>query len=173
MRDRIVITPTGESLGTLREEDLAAIDFDGSPLGAGKPSKEWRMHSSCYRRTDVNVVFHVHSIYSVAVSCLKQLDLDCAMPIYTPGYAVRVGRLPAVPYFPAGSAELAEKVSDVIATRDSVLLANHGVLAVGSSFDQAFNYLDEIESNARLHLILNGHGTALDEAQVAILRNLY
>jgi 3-dehydro-4-phosphotetronate decarboxylase len=173
MGDRIVITPTGGCLGTLREEDLAAIDFSGSLIGAAKPSKEWRMHLSCYRRADVNAVFHVHSIYSVAISCLKQIDLACAMPIYTPGYAVRVGRLPAVPYLPAGSAELAEKVGDVIATRDSVLLANHGVLAVGSSFAQAFNCLDEIESNARLHAILAGRGTVLDDEQVALLRSLY
>ena len=55
------------------------------------------------------------------------------MPAYTPGYAMRVGRIPVVPYYRPGSRELAEAVSGVICRRDSLLLANHGMVAAGKS----------------------------------------
>ena len=113
----------------------------------------------------MTAVIHVHSIYSVAISSLKQVDSACAIPVYTPGYAARVGRLPLVPYMRAGSLELADSIMATITQRNSVLLANHGVLAVGASADQAFNIVEEIEENAHLHFILNGAGKALTEEQ--------
>lgn len=164
-RDGLLITPTGMRLGDVVADDLVALGPDGVPLDGGHPSKEWRMHLACYRRASVNAVMHVHSVYSVGVATLRDLDPACAMPVYTPGYAVRVGRLPAVPYLRPGSAELAEEVSAVIAGRNTVLLANHGVLAVGGDLTEAFNLIEEIEENAQLHFILGGWGRPLTEAQ--------
>ena len=49
--DGILITPSGRSLESLKEEDLVLLQMDGSytcPNG-GIPSKEWRMHLACYR----------------------------------------------------------------------------------------------------------------------------
>lgn len=163
--DRILITPTGIRLGDVEEGDVVALSAEGAAEGTGQPSKEWRMHLACYRRADVNAVIHVHSAYSVAAATLADLDLDCALPVYTPGYAVRVGRLPAVPYLRPGSAELAETVAEVIARRDSVLLANHGVLAAAGTLTAALNLIEEIEENAHLHFTLGGWGRPLTEAQ--------
>ncbi|WP_119308231.1 class II aldolase/adducin family protein [Cohaesibacter haloalkalitolerans] len=171
--DRIVITPSGVSLGMLEEQDLVTIAMDGSVIGAGKPSKEWRMHMNCYERDDVNVVIHVHSPYSVAVACLTDLDHSCAMPVYTPGYSVRVGALPVVPYYRAGSTELANSIISIMADRNSLLLENHGVLTVGATIDQAFNLVEEIEENAHLHFTLNGRGKPLSRQQQDDLNGKY
>lgn len=163
--DGILITPTGMRLGDITEADVVSLGLDGTPFGGGRPSKEWHMHLACYRRADVNAVMHVHSAYSVGVATLQDLDLTCAMPVYTPGYAVRIGRLPAVPYLRPGSVELAEAVAAVIAERHSVLLANHGVLVAANDLITALNLIEEIEENAHLHFTLGGWGRPLTEAQ--------
>nr|WP_321456606.1 class II aldolase/adducin family protein [uncultured Cohaesibacter sp.] len=163
--DKIIITPSGVSLGLLEEQDLVTISMDGSVISTGKPSKEWLMHMHCYERGDVKVVIHVHSPYAVAVACLIDLDHTCAMPVYTPGYSVRVGELPVVQYNAAGSVELADSITSIMAKRNSLLLENHGVLTVGETIDQAFNLVEEIEENAHLHITLNGRGKPLTKQQ--------
>ena len=114
---------------------------------------------------DVRVVLHVHSVYSVALACLKDLDYACAAPVYTAGYAGRIGNLTTLPYFESGSAALADGVKQVIAQRNSVLLANHGLLTVGASYEQALNLVEEVEANAQLFFILRDQGRSLDEAK--------
>ena len=169
--DGILITPTGRSLESLKEEDLVVLQLDGSftcPNG-GKPSKEWRMHLACYHRPDVQAVVHVHSVHAVAISCLKTADKNRAIPVYTPGYCIRVGDLPILPYYKPGSLDLCENVTRVIETRNSVLLANHGSLAVGHSMEEALNVVEEIEDEAKLFFLLGENGVALTEEQQAAL----
>ena len=136
--DGILITPSGRSLESLKEEYLVL-------------SKEWRMHLACYHaRPDVSALVHVHSSNAVAVSCMKDADSSCAIPVYTPGYSMRVGELPLLPYMTPGSVELCDHVFPLIAERNSVLLANHGPLAVGRSMEEALNIIEEIEDEAKL-----------------------
>ena len=133
----ILITPTVYSIGALTGDVISKMEMDGALLGGGKPSKEFGMHLACYHcRNDVNAIVHVHPTYAVAVSCLKDSDCECAMPIYTAGYNARVGKLPIVQYAPPGSAELAAMTADIISQRDSVMLANHGIVTVEVSFSQ-------------------------------------
>lgn len=164
----IYITPSGRSLQLIEEKDIVKLNLQGNyrMWGDVKPSKEWRMHLACYQFKEIQAVIHVHSPNSVALSCLKVLNFQCAMPIYTAGCATRVGELPVIPYYPSGSRELAEAVSKVIAWRDSVLLENHGVLAVGKNLEQALNITEEIEENARVHFILDNRGKALSGDQL-------
>jgi ribulose-5-phosphate 4-epimerase/fuculose-1-phosphate aldolase len=171
--DQLLITPTGRNLGALREEDFVCMDTNGTIIGSGKPSKEWRMHLVCYARPDVAAVVHTHSLYAVALSCTKGVDPQCAMPVYTPSYGLRVGKLPLLPYLLPGSEELAEYAAGVMAERDSVLLANHGLLTVGKSMEQAMNLVEEIEENARLCLILGDKGLPLSQEQCAALTSCY
>lgn len=164
--DLFYITPTGKSLGMMREEDMILLRPDGTFQGTGKPSKEWRMHLACYQaRPEINAVVHVHSTYSVSVSCLKDTDSHCAMPAFTPGYQIRVGDLQVLPYSAPGSPELALGVERAISGANSVLLANHGLVTVGKDLEAAFNLVEEIEENARIYLILNGRGVPLKDRQ--------
>ena len=181
----MLITPTGRNLGALAQKDIVRVrlsrkgngaerDGEAVVVGSGVPSQEWRMHLRSYERPDVVCVVHVHSPCASAVSCLDT-DPDCAMPVYTPGYAVRVGRLPVARYFRPGSAELASAVggrivgSADVPGRNSVLMANHGLLSVGTDGEQAMSIAEEIEENARLFLLLGGRGRPLSEAQQAEL----
>lgn len=168
--DRFVITPTGRPLGALKENDLVWINQDGS-FSNGKPSKETRMHRAAYEaREDITAVIHVHALYSVAIACLKDVDKTDAMPHYTPGYDVRVGKLPIIDYFLPGSQELADSVTDVLKVRNSVLLANHGLVTCGSCLETAYNLVEEIEENAQLYFILGENGKSLTADQATLLR---
>lgn len=130
------------------------------------------MHLACYRsRPDIQCLFHLHSPYSIAAACRRQGNGSRAMgmPAYTPGYAMRVGRIPVVPYYRPGSRELAEAVSDVICSRDSLLLANHGMVAAGKSPEAVLAAAEEIEENAHLTILLGDRGIPLDEEQTEAL----
>ncbi|MDR2124879.1 MAG: class II aldolase/adducin family protein [Desulfovibrio sp.] len=164
----ILITPAGGNLGTLSENDVVRMRPDGSVCGRGVPSREGHMHCRCYARADVACVAHVHSTYATALACLP-LDALRAVPAYTPGYAMSVGKLPVLPYLRPGSEELAAMAGEVIAGRNSVLLAKHGVLTVGNSTEHALNLAEEIEENARIFFILAGRGTGLTEEEQAEL----
>lgn len=156
--DRIVITPTGRPLGFLKEEDLVWINPDGS-YENGKPSKEVFMHLAAYAaRPDVKAVVHVHSLYAIAVSCLRGLNKADAMPQFTPGYAMRVGKLPVIDYLAPGSPELAKQVAAVLKERNSVLLQNHGLVTCGGDLETAYDLVEEIEENAHLFFVLDGRG---------------
>lgn len=164
---QVMITPSGRRLESLKEEDVVFLSADGSftSQNGGKPSKEWRMHLSCYSRNDIGAIIHVHSVYAMAVSCLKNLDRLCAIPVYTPGYGTRVGKLPVIPYELPGSVELADKVAAVIEKRNSVMMANHGVLTVGKTPEDALNLVEEIEEASKMYFALADQGRPLTEEQ--------
>lgn len=168
--DRFLITPSGRSLESLEPGEAVELSADGSYTGSLKPSSEFRMHLACYRaRPDIVAIVHTHSVYAVAISCLRGADPDKAMPVYTPGYGKRVGALPMIPYFTPGSEPLAAEVSRIIGGRNSVLLKNHGVVAVGKTWEAALNLAEEIEENAQLTLLLGERGEELSAEQIAAL----
>ena len=74
-----------------------------------------------------------------------------------------------VPYYRPGSRELAEAVSGVICRRDSLLLANHGMVAAGKSPEAVLAVAEEIEENAHLAILLGDQGIPLDEEQTEAL----
>lgn len=170
----ILITASGVSLESATEDNIVFVDNAGHVYGSFRPSKEISLHLRCYTaRPDVYAIVHVHSVYSVALSCMKNILDDCIVPVYTPGYGIRVGRLPVIPYYCPGTEALAAAVESQISVRDSVLLRNHGLVAVGKSLDDALNLAEEIEENAKIHFILNGSGTWLTIEQIDELHTNY
>ena len=57
----------------------------------------------------------------------------------------------------------------MIGRRDSLLLANHGMVAAGQSPEAALALAEEIEENARLALLLGDQGIPLDAEQTEAL----
>lgn len=60
-------------------------------------------------------------------------------------------KVPLAPYATFGTEELARNVADGIGAYNAVLLANHGLVAVGSDLGRAFNTAEEIELVARIY----------------------
>jgi ribulose-5-phosphate 4-epimerase/fuculose-1-phosphate aldolase len=158
--DEIVVTPTGASLGSLDARELAIIDLDGRPVRGGLPTKEAAVHAALYRsRPAARAVVHLHSTHAVAVSCLADIDQASAIPPLTAYFAMRVGRLPLVPYFAPGDPSLAIAVQEVAREHHAMLLANHGSVVAGDDLLSAADAAEEIEETARLSLLLHDRST--------------
>ena len=170
--ENILVTPTGSSLGTVAPEDLSTIRLDGVHLDGPKPSKEAFLHAATLRaRPDAAAVVHTHSSYAAAVSCLDGLDPDNALPPLTAYFAMRVGRLPLLPYHAPGDRTLEQLAETTARNHPALLLANHGPIVAADSLSAAMDAIEELEETAKLFLILSGHPTRpLTPAQVAQLR---
>jgi L-fuculose-phosphate aldolase len=158
---RIYITPRG--LGSrhrwqLREEMVLVLDSDLNPV-EGDPqmvSRESRMHFACYRHfSEVNGVIHAHPRYlSVFAAVGKPLRP-------TIEYTEKFGTLKVIPPLPSHSQALADAVVEKLASRRGTLgknglgliLARHGVVAVGRDLADAYDTLERLEWSAHTFLM--------------------
>ncbi|GJH42335.1 3-oxo-tetronate 4-phosphate decarboxylase [Pasteurella canis] len=154
---RILVTPTGSSLGRLEAESLSVLDMDGHLLSGKKPSKESVFHLAMYKKNpDCKAIVHLHSTYLTALSCLENLNPENAMQAFTPYYVMRVGKLPVIPYYRPGDVNIARELSERALSGKAFLLANHGVVVTGSDLVDAVDNTEELEETAKLYFILQG-----------------
>ena len=165
----MLITPTGSSLGTVTE--LSLVDLGGAHHSGPKPSKEAFLHAAMLRaRPDAGAVVHTHSTYATAVSCMDGLDEADVLPPLTAYFAMRVGRLPLLPYFAPGDQRLAGVAETAARTHSALLLRNHGPIVAAATLSAALDAVEELEETAKLFLLLRGVPVRpLTEAQRADL----
>jgi ribulose-5-phosphate 4-epimerase/fuculose-1-phosphate aldolase len=170
-----LMTPTGSSLGTLDPARLSKLDSTGHHLDGDKPTKEAFLHTTMYgARPGSGAVVHLHSTHSVAVSCIDGIDHANCLPPITAYYAMRIGRLPLVPYYPPGDETLADAVGVLAGQHHAVLLANHGPVVAGTTLSAAQDAIEELEETAKLFLLLRGERVrALTDEQVAELQRRF
>ncbi|MCC7079215.1 MAG: aldolase [Burkholderiales bacterium] len=173
--DGWLLTPTGSNLGRLDPARISKLDWSGKLVAGDAPSKESFLHLAMYQeRAKSAAVVHLHSIHSVAVSVLAEIDPADPLPALTAYYVMRIGQLALVPYYAPGDMALAEAVRGVAAKHHAVLLANHGPVVAGSSLAAAADAIEELEATAELYLLLRGSGVRpLTAAQVADLRRRF
>jgi 3-dehydro-4-phosphotetronate decarboxylase len=155
--DEVWITPTGESLRDVTPARMACIAMDGGTRkNANKPSKEYPFHLAAYRAAGgrAQALVHLHSTYTVALSCLQDLPSPDPMPPITPYYLMRVSPLAVLAYFRPGSTDLAGAVEAAARNHDCLLLRNHGSICLGASLSEAVDRTEELEETAKLFFIL-------------------
>lgn len=172
IRDRILVTPTGSSLGTVEPEDLSVISLLGKHLDGAKPSKEAFLHAAMLRaRPTARAVVHTHSTYSAAVSCLADVDAENALPPLTAYFVMRVGSLPVLPYYAPGDTRLESLAESTARNHHAMLLRNHGPVVAGGDLSTALDALEELEETAKLFLMLHDRAVRpLTPAEVHDLR---
>jgi L-fuculose-phosphate aldolase len=115
--------------------------------GTRKPSSEYRLHGIFYeRRKDVGAVVHTHSPFATTIACLNR---DLPAVHYTIAYAG--SKVACAPYATFGTDQLAENAYLAMENRNAALLANHGLVALGSDIATAFRTALEIEYVAELY----------------------
>ncbi len=173
--DGILITPTNACLGELTEDRISKVSWNGDHLSGDQPSKEAFLHLAIYRqRPDDSAIVHLHSTWSVAVSCLADIDPSDVLPPITAYYVMRVGRLPLVDYYPPGDPALAQAVEMAAQRAHSLLLANHGPVVSGRNLDAAAAAIEELEETARLYMLLRSQPTRfLTSEQVRALQERF
>ncbi|WP_134322687.1 class II aldolase/adducin family protein [Cumulibacter soli] len=136
--DTVLITRAGLRLERATAADMCALTLDGEQLSGARPSSETGLHLGIYRRSEARAIVHTHSRVSVAVG----LVLDELPRVH---YNIRRlgGRVPTVPYYVFGSAELADAVGDQVAAgHASVLMRNHGSVSCASSLAEAIEFTE-------------------------------
>ena len=158
--DGWLMTPTGCSMGNIEPEKISKLDISGNLISGDLPTKESFLHLAMYeKRPQDSAVVHLHSTHSVAVSCLEDINPKNVLPPITAYYAMRIGTLPLIPYFPPGDIKLAKVVREMASEHHAVLLANHGPVVSGKCLQDAVYATEELEETAKLFLLLHGHKT--------------
>lgn len=153
---QVAISPSGIEYFDLQPEDVVITDLDGQVIeGQYTPSSELGFHLALYRqRPDVNAVLHTHSVYATTIACL---GWEIPAVHYLVGFSGH--KVPLAPYATFGTPELARNVATGIGEYNAVLLANHGLVAVGADLGRAFNTAEEIELVARIYYQAESVGT--------------
>jgi 3-dehydro-4-phosphotetronate decarboxylase len=157
----LIVTPTNVSLGELDPAQLSVIDLDGRVASGPQPTKEVPLHSAIYASRAAGAVVHLHSIHSVAVSTLPDIDHKDVFPPLTPYYLMRVGKTALLPYFRPGDPAIAQAILGLEGRYGAVLLANHGPVVAGHSLVEACNAIEELEQTAKLMLLLRNEAPVL------------
>ena len=151
-----LITPSGLPYAQLTLDALVEVGADGSILaGTRRPSSEWRLHADIYAaRSDAQAIVHTHSPHATALSCARR-------PIPALHYMVAMGGgadIRCSAYATFGTAELARAAVSALVERRACLLANHGVVALGTTLAGADALACEVENLARQYLLLLAAG---------------
>lgn len=155
--DRIYISGSGTSFGTLCKEQFSVLSLDGTHIDGIKPSKEYPLHAMIYGvKPDVTGVIHTHSFYSVLWSCLEHEKESDIIPAYTPYLKMKVGTIGLVPYARPGSPELFRLMEERIQKSDAYLLKQHGPVVPGKTILDAYYGLEELEESAKTAWYLKG-----------------
>lgn len=150
--DGLIITPTRWPYSMLHVHDLVAIGPDGTRrAGTREPSNEWRVHHAIYRaRPDVGAIVHTHSVWATAWSWSNSpLTLTTEERRY-----LALGEIRVADYADAGSQALAENVVEGLGGGRAVLMARHGVLAIGDHPMAALESAEVVEREAQLETIV-------------------
>lgn len=160
LEDGWLVSPTGSSLGHLDPDRISKLDLKGNHVSGDAPTKEAFLHTGIYsQRPKAGAVVHLHSSHSTAVSCMHDIDPSNVLPPLTAYYAMRVGKLPLIPYYAPGDLNLAKAVEEMASDHHAVLLANHGPVVAGTNLEDAVYATEELEETAKLFLLLQGMKT--------------
>lgn len=146
----MLITPSGIPSRKLEPDTIVAMDLDGQWSGNVKPSSEWALHAAIYKaRPEVQAVVHAHPDHCVALSCARiGLPAFHYMIAGFGGDDVRCSR-----YATFGSPELADVTVEALENRTACLLANHGMVTVGSTLAEAYGRALKLETLARQYML--------------------
>lgn len=153
--ETMLVKASGGSLGDCTPEGFLITDFDGNLIeGTGKPTREALLHGYIYKlREDVNAVVHVHSPYAIGWSSSKK-DLPLVtwhsqlkMPADIPTLDVHAAmvRPEDVP--------MVEEMFKKCPTTPALILADHGVVAMGKDPLAAEHTAELIEETAQVAIL--------------------
>lgn len=154
---KFLINPAGRHFSQMQMSDLVLLDASRNDLGL-LPSTDVdptavNLHGQIHKLLpDAKCILHTHMPYTTALACLKDFEFlmldQNACRFYQriaydrdyAGMALEVGE--------------GERVAKVLGkSRNVLLLANHGVIVVGSSVAQAFDELYYLEKAAQLQVL--------------------
>jgi len=146
--ERAVLTPSSLGYLEMTIDDLVVVDLDGNVLdGHRSATSEKALHLECYRAyPEVGGVVHCHAKHA-SMFAVARRPIDAAID----EFIIYIGGdVPVANYQPSGSDELAHSVVACLADRSAALMANHGMVCIGKSVDDALHSALVTEHNAEI-----------------------
>ncbi len=148
----VLITPSGVRKGDLQSQQLVHVDLSGHMLSDGnyKMSSEYMIHLQAYKsRSDVRAVVHTHPPFATTFAAAHQ-PLDNT--VLAEAWNTMGGSVPVVPFGAPSTPELAENLIPYIKNHNCFLLANHGLMVVGRTLEEAVQVTETVEFLAKVQL---------------------
>jgi L-fuculose-phosphate aldolase len=141
--DGFLITPSGMHINEMSANSMVEMNLHGEAIDAGKPSSEWRFHRDIYQaRPEVGAVIHTHSMFATTLATLRlEIPAFHYMIAVVGGDSIRCSD-----YALFGTQKLSDSAIEALIDRRACLLANHGMIAVGKSLQQALDVALEVET---------------------------
>ncbi|PTE11001.1 L-fuculose-phosphate aldolase [Mesorhizobium helmanticense] len=142
----MLITPTSTPYATLKPQDIVFMNWAGDVEGRLDASSEWRFHLDILKaRPEVNAIVHAHPNYCTTIAIMgRKIPAIHYMIAIAGGSDIR-----CAPYATFGTAELSVNAVAALEGRKACLLEHHGMIAVGTSLDNAMWLAVEVETLAR------------------------
>jgi L-fuculose-phosphate aldolase len=167
--DTMLITPSAIPYAEMTPDMIVAMPIEGEYgawAGPKRPSVEWPFHLDILRaRPDVGAVVHTHATFSTILAIARKPIPACHYMIAAFGGSdVRVAD-----YARYGTKALSENVLKAMEGRSACLMANHGMIATGSSLEKAMWAAVELETIAKqyYHALLIGGPVVLPQEEIA------
>jgi L-fuculose-phosphate aldolase len=141
--DGFLITPSGMPIDEMNAYSMVEMNMHGEAISTGKPSSEWRFHRDIYQaRPEVGAVIHTHSMFATTLACLRK-----DIPPFHYMIAVAGGdTIRCADYALFGTQSLSDNAIEALRERRACLIANHGMIAIGKTLQQALDIAKEVET---------------------------
>lgn len=161
----ILITPSGMEYGDMQESDVVVMNPTGTVIeGTRKPSSDTEaiLYIFSHRR-DVNSIIHTHQPYATAIGLI---DDKFRINLTTLANCT-AGDVNVSPYSSPGSIDMGIDTVEHIGNSLAIILANHGVIAIGKTLKQALYAAVYMEEAAKCYLAAKATGLPMKEMSPA------
>jgi L-fuculose-phosphate aldolase len=144
----VVLTPSSLDYYSMTTDDLVVCDLEGEVVeGHRGPTSEKALHLTALRTyPELNATMHCHAKYSTMFALTGR-----AIPAVIEEFVVYVGgEVPVAAYRTTGTDELATEVASHLGDRSAVLMANHGLFAVGRDPADVLHVAELVERTAEI-----------------------
>jgi L-fuculose-phosphate aldolase len=143
-----VLTPSSVDYMEMTLDDLVVCDLDGNVLeGTRGPTSEKALHLSALRQHDnIGATMHCHAKFATMFALTRE-----PIPAVIEEFDVFVGGdVEVADYKTTGTEELADEVASRVGEKGAVLMANHGLFAVGKNPKDVLHIAALVERTAEI-----------------------
>lgn len=171
-KNYILTTASGTNKAKIKETDILKCDHKGKKLsGKRKLSTELKLHLYIYsKRKDISAVIHTHPIYITSFATAgKKLPRNILPEVY-----LQFDEIPIAQYATPSTDEVPASIEPFVMKYKAIILANHGLVAFGSTLEEAYMITEKLEQYAMIcfNAILLGGLKSLTPAQLKKLDEL-
>jgi L-fuculose-phosphate aldolase len=144
----IAVTPSSLDYEVMTVDDIVIVSPEGEVVrGDRGPTSEKYLHLAVQAAyEDIAVCIHSHAVHATMFAVAHQ-DIPSCIDEFT---VYLGGDIRCTEYAPSGSPDLAEQVVKALDSRGAALIANHGMVAIGTTMERAMHNTALVERSAKI-----------------------